>query len=392
MPRTALGAPSPAARGGRAFWKYWLVMSQHGQTQPRKQPGVLGAGCCWGVCQASLSAGGWGWRGWGGVGDLAFPPCLCFIPSPPSLSRFQQVIPKFLRATEKIKRALYKAHTQQKALEGALRKRPAGRRVCNHTTCERRDGAWGRPALCTRAWGPAFPGPRAAPAAAQGAKETEPGVRTAPSCVGACPRDGPAVLWAGDMGGGGSFQDWFAPRPSRLPRGCAPIPRALRRFWGSGLQRGGKRTWGDQDRFPRLLSLGPFSPVDCFPAFPKHHHLHSSPLHGPPPHLRRHHIPGLCLSGPGFQSFLGSGGAPVRLPPGLAAQLLGSQVSRAGGSPGVSFLSDLLLEPGPVPQYGSCGFSSSGSSVSSFPNSWAWSPGPVRQAQGVASESLKTAL
>lgn len=173
-------------------------------------------------------------------------------------------------------------HTQQKALEGALRKRPAGRRVCNHTTCDRRDGAWGRPALCTRAWGPAFPGPRAAPAAAQGAKETEPGVRTAPSCVGACPRDVPAVLWAGDMGGV-SFQDWFAPRPSRLPRSCAPIPRALRRFWGSGLQRGGKRTWGDQDRFPRLLSLGSFSPVDCFSQTPPPPFLSSAQAAPPPP-------------------------------------------------------------------------------------------------------------
>lgn len=133
-------------------------MSQHGQTQPRKQPGVLGAGCCWGVCQASLSAGGWGWRGWGGVGDLAFPPCLCFIPSPPSLSRFQQVIPKFFRATEKIKRALHKAHTQQKALEGALRKRPAGRRVCNHTTCDGRE--LGKGLLCVPGPGdPLFQGP-----------------------------------------------------------------------------------------------------------------------------------------------------------------------------------------------------------------------------------------
>lgn len=45
----------------RAFRKYWLVMSQHGQTQPRKQPCVLGTAVqCWGVCQASLSAWGRG--------------------------------------------------------------------------------------------------------------------------------------------------------------------------------------------------------------------------------------------------------------------------------------------------------------------------------------------
>lgn len=64
-----------------------------------------------------------------------------------------------------------------------------------------------------------------APAAAQGAKETEPGVRTAPSCLGECPRDVPAVLWAGARAGR-SFQEWFAPRPSRLPMAAVPTPRA----------------------------------------------------------------------------------------------------------------------------------------------------------------------